>query len=72
MTMVELKPFFSSGRLSAGNYRLVFDTEAYFSAYDIRLFLSAVCVSFQDRRLATALPRATAAQSVWLFNYRGS
>jgi 5-hydroxyisourate hydrolase len=43
-----VKPFFLVGAvLSAGNYRLVFDTEAYFSAYDIDCFYPQVCVSFK-------------------------
>jgi len=43
-----VKPFFLVATLlSAGNYRLVFDTEAYFSAYDIESFYPQVIVTFK-------------------------
>jgi len=43
-----VKPFFLvETLLNAGNYRLVFDTEAYFSAYKIDCFYPQVCVSFK-------------------------
>jgi len=43
-----VKPFFLVETvLSAGTYRLVFDTEAYFAAYDIESFYPQVCVSFK-------------------------
>lgn len=43
-----VKPFFLVATvLSAGNYRLVFDTEAYFSAYDIDSFYPQVIVTFR-------------------------
>jgi 5-hydroxyisourate hydrolase len=43
-----VKPFFLVATvLSAGSYRLVFDTEAYFSAYDIDSFYPQVIVTFK-------------------------
>jgi 5-hydroxyisourate hydrolase len=42
-----VKPFFLLEEpLPAGTYRLVFDTEAYFSALDIKCFYPQVCVVF--------------------------
>ena len=43
-----VKPFFLVETvLSAGNYRLVFDTDAYFSAAGVESFYPQVCVSFR-------------------------
>jgi 5-hydroxyisourate hydrolase len=43
-----VKPFFLVATvLSAGSYRLVFDTEAYFSAYEIDSFYPQVIVTFK-------------------------
>ena len=43
-----VKPFFLVATvLSAGSYRLVFDTESYFSAYDIESFYPQVIVTFK-------------------------
>jgi 5-hydroxyisourate hydrolase len=43
-----VKPFFLVATvLNAGSYRLVFDTEAYFSAYDIDSFYPQVIVTFK-------------------------
>jgi 5-hydroxyisourate hydrolase len=43
-----VKPFFLvTTLLSAGNYRLIFDTEAYFSAYGIDCFYPQVIVTFK-------------------------
>jgi 5-hydroxyisourate hydrolase len=42
-----VKPFFLlEDPLPAGTYRLVFDTEAYFSALDLNCFYPQVCVVF--------------------------
>lgn len=43
-----VKPFFLvEALLTAGTYRLVFDTDAYFAAYDIECFYPQVCVMFK-------------------------
>ena len=43
-----VKPFFLLEEpLPAGTYRLVFDTEAYFSALEAECFYPQVCVVFQ-------------------------
>jgi 5-hydroxyisourate hydrolase len=43
-----VKPFFLVGTLlGAGNYRLIFDTEAYFSQLEIEYFYPQVCVVFK-------------------------
>jgi len=43
-----VKPFFLVETvLNAGTYRLVFDTEAYFSAYNIETFYPQISVTFK-------------------------
>jgi len=42
-----VKPFFSLRLFLTQNYRLVFDTDAYFSAYNIECFYPQICVTFK-------------------------
>jgi len=68
-----VKPFFLVGAvLSAGNYRLVFDTEAYFSAYDIDCFYPQVCVSFKIGDSPQHYHVPLLLSPLWLSTYRGS
>ena len=63
-----VKPFFLLEEpLPAGIYRLVFDTDAYFSALDAECFYPQVCIVFQiEKNLSTTTYRCSSVRLVTL------
>ena len=61
----------AEGALEAGRYRITFDTGAYFAAQATEGFYPEVSIDFEVKA-ADEHYRATAAQSLWLLDHRGS